>query len=277
MTKQTSLNPLVVADSVTKLQADARGAVAVAASHAGLFAAHEALAAGVVAVVLNDAGVGLTQAGIGGLALCERHGVPCVAVDHRSARIGDGADQLQRGRLSHVNSAAAHLGLHVGMLVADAVVRLQAAKLVATDPGDPPQEARETRVLPGALRTLVLMDSVSLVTPRDAGAVVLTGSHGGLLGGRAATAIKVDAFAAVYNDAGVGVDDAGISRLPALDARGIAGATVAAGSARIGDGRSTYESGVLSHINHRARALGACVGMRADAFADLMCRASAST
>ncbi|KTT18926.1 hypothetical protein [Pseudacidovorax intermedius] len=277
MTRQTPLNPLVVADSVTKLQADARGAVAVAASHAGLFAAHEALAAGVVAVVLNDAGVGLAQAGIGGLALCDRHGVPCTAVDHRSARIGDGADHLRRGRLSHVNSAAAHLGLHVGMSVADAIERLRIAKLAAADPGDPPQEARENRALPGALRTLVLMDSASLVTPRDAGAVVLTGSHGGLLGGQASTAIKVDVFAAVYNDAGVGMDDAGISRMPALDARGIAGATVAAGSARIGDGRSTYESGVLSHINHRARALGARVGMRADAFADLMGRATAGT
>ena len=46
-------------------------------------------------------------------------------------------------------------------------------------------------------------------------------------------------FAAVYNDADFGVDDAGISRLPALDARGIAGACVSAWSARIGDGQST--------------------------------------
>ena len=35
-------------------------------------------------------------------------------------------------------------------------------------------------------------------------------------------------------------------RLPALDERRIAGLTVASSSARIGDGRSTYETGVIS-------------------------------
>ena len=47
-----------------------------------------------------------------------------------------------------------------------------------------------------------------------------------LLGGKPETAVKYDVFAALYNDADFGIDDAGISRLPALDARGIAGATV---------------------------------------------------
>jgi hypothetical protein len=47
-----------------------------------------------------------------------------------------------------------------------------------------------------------------------------------------------------------------VSRLPALDRRGIAAATVSAASARIGDARSTYEDGVLSRVNARAAALG---------------------
>ena len=62
------------------------------------------------------------------------------------------------------------------------------------------------------------LDSASLVVPEHHGAIVLTGSHGGLLGGRPETALKYDVRAAFYNDAGIGIDEAGVSRLPALDA-----------------------------------------------------------
>jgi hypothetical protein len=75
---------------------------------------------------------------------------------------------------------------------------------------------------------------------------------------------------ALYNDAGIGKDAAGVSRLPALDARGIAAATVAAASARIGDARSTYEDGVISRVNTRAASLGLREGITARAFVALM-------
>src|SRR5207237_589997 len=106
-------------------------------------------------------------------------------------------------------------------------------------------------------------DSASLVAPEHHDAIVITGSHGGLLGGRPETALKYDVRAAFYNDAGIGIDEAGVSRLPALDQRGIAAATVAAASARIGDARSTYEDGMLSRVNARAAALGLAAGMPA--------------
>ncbi|MCQ0019334.1 hypothetical protein [Actinomadura madurae] len=82
--------------------------------------------------------------------------------------------------------------------------------------------------------------------------MLVTGSHGGLLGGTPGTALRAAAAAAVFNDAGVGRDAAGLGRLPALDARGIAAATVSAASARVGDGRSTYHDGVLSARNEAA-------------------------
>ena len=85
-----------------------------------------------------------------------------------------------------------------------------------------PQEETRHRVAEGESGIAALaLDSASLVKPEDAGAIVLTGSHGALLGGRPETAIKVAVFGAVYNDADRGIDDAGISRLPALDQRGI--------------------------------------------------------
>ena len=76
-------------------------------------------------------------------------------------------------------------------------------------------------------------------------------------------ALRTDGFAAAFNDAGIGLEEAGIGRLPALDARGIAAFTVDAASARIGEARSTFEDGVISRVNATAARLGAAPGMRA--------------
>jgi hypothetical protein len=88
------------------------------------------------------------------------------------------------------------------------------------------------------------------------------------LGGRPQTAIAVEALAAVFNDAGIGIDRAGVSRLPALDARGIAAATVSAASARIGDARSAWATGRLSAVNRLAAQAGGAEGMRLPEFVD---------
>jgi hypothetical protein len=99
---------------------------------------------------------------------------------------------------------------------------------------------------PAWRRRIVLIDSASLIAPEDAGQIIVTGSHGALVGGNAQMALRVDGFAAVFSDAGVGADGAGITRLPALDTRGIVGLTVSAASARIGDAASLYEEGRIS-------------------------------
>jgi hypothetical protein len=111
------------------------------------------------------------------------------------------------------------------------------------------------------------------VTPDDKDRILIVGSHGQLLGGRPETALKYDAVAAVYNDAGCGIDGAGTSRLPALDARGIAGATVGHDSARIGDARSSWDGGVITHVNATAAAMGGKPGMTAQGFAGQIARA----
>jgi hypothetical protein len=64
----------------------------------------------------------------------------------------------------------------------------------------------------------------------------------------------------VFSDAGIGAEGVGITRLPALDARGIAGLTVSAASARIGDAASIYGDGVISHANATAQRMGARAG-----------------
>jgi hypothetical protein len=259
----------LVMDSVTHLAEEAAGRVACCASHGGVYAAWYAARKGVAAMVLHDAGIGRDRAGIAGLDFLAGHGVPGATVDFRSARIGDGADMVARGRLSFVNAPAAALGLEPGMGCGIALQRLLAARPPPPPPLQPMGESRKE--LPGARGIRVFaIDSNGLVLPADAGRIVVTGSHGGLLGGRPETAVKSAVLAALYNDAGIGIDDAGISRLPALQARGIAGATVDCHSARIGEGMSSWEDGVISVLNERAAARGGRVGQSARDFVAAM-------
>ncbi len=254
----------LVLDSVTHLTAQAAGRVALCASHGGVYAAWYAARHGVAAVILHDAGVGRERAGVGGLDWLAAGGVPAACVGHMTARIGDGADMLARGTLSCVNAPAAALGLAEGMAAAEALARLAAAGLPAATAGDEMDEARREVVGAGRAGVRVFaLDSNGLVLASDAGHVVVTGSHGGLLGGRPETAVKAPVLAAIYNDAGVGIDAAGISRLPALQARGIAGACVSCFSARIGDAMSTWNDGYVSALNPLAALRGGRIGQSA--------------
>jgi hypothetical protein len=110
-------------------------------------------------------------------------------------------------------------------------------------------------------------DSIGMVVDEDAGRILVLGSHGGLHGGDPASALGPAARAAVFHDAGVAADESGTTRLPALDARAIAAATVAHTSARIGDARSLWATGVLSRVNRIAAAAGARAGMTVPEFA----------
>lgn len=109
-------------------------------------------------------------------------------------------------------------------------------------------------------RRVIAMDSISLVVPEDAGAVVVCGSHGGTSSGE--IALEVTLAAAFFNDAGVGKDEAGIAALAMLQARGIPAGSVAHTSARIGDAKDCWENGVLSSVNAAAAALGCARGQR---------------
>jgi hypothetical protein len=250
---------IVLADTATKLGDAARGGVIVTGSHGGRYAAYLTLKAHPRAVIHNDAGVGKDQAGIAVIDMAQDLGVAAATLAHTSCRIGDAADMMARGVVSHANAAARVLGVVPGMICREAALRLVGARATGRDP-EPCEEARRVLETPGWRRCIVLIDSASLIAPEDAGQIIVTGSHGALVGGSAAMALRVDGFAAVFSDAGVGVDDAGITRLPALDTRGIAGLTVSAASARIGDATSLYEEGLVSHANATARRLGARPG-----------------
>ncbi len=253
---------VVLADTITRPPPGARGAAIVASSHGGAYAGGLALIAGCRGAIFNDAAFGKDAAGSGSLAIFDALGVPCAVVSHASCRIGEAADMWARGVVSAANAAAGRLGVHAGQACAAAAMAMAAAPMPIYAPPAPSAESRVVLREPGWTRAIVLIDSASLVRPEDSGAIVVTGSHGALIGGDPAKALQVDGFAGIYNDAGIGADGCGVTRLPALDARGIAGITVAAASARIGDARSTFEDGIVSAVNARAASLGAAVGQK---------------
>jgi hypothetical protein len=228
-------------------------------SHGGSYAAYLTLRAHPRAVVHNDAGIGRDEAGVAVIAIGQALGVAAATASHATCRIGDAGDMLARGIISRANALALSLGVAPGMPCREASVRLLAAVPSGRDPA-PVAEARRVLQEPGWRRRIVLIDSASLIAADDGGQIIVTGSHGALVGGNPAMALQADGFAAVFSDAGVGIEGVGITRLPALDRRGIAGLAVWAASARIGDAMSVYEDGRISHANATAGRLGAVAG-----------------
>lgn len=251
----------VIAPTMTKLP-DCRGLVVVTGSHGGAYCGQLAVAAGVRAAIFHDAGIGLDEAGVEALAILDRLGIAAAAVSHLTSRIGDTDDMMARGVLSRANGAATKVDVIPGQTCAEAAVLLARAPWHRAQL-EKSKEARRVWQPDGARRPITIIDSAALVdAAADRGAVIVTGSHGGLVGGDPAMALRAEGVAAAFNDAGIGIDRAGLGRLAALDARGIAAIAIAAASARIGDGQSTLD-GVISAVNETARARGACEGQRA--------------
>lgn len=247
-----------VGDSVTYFADLAPDDVIVCGSHGGETAALFGAASGAKGLILNDAGGGKDDAGTSGLAAVEPYGIAAATVSHTSARIGSGVDTWECGVISRSNRWADEAGVRAGMAAAEAA-RLLAARPAPARRDRPPTPAdRPPRVLAEGPPRIVVLDSASMVDATCIGAIVVTGSHGGATGGRAVRAAVAAAF---FNDAGVGKAEAGISRLPLLDRAGIPGGTAGHQTARIGDGWETYDAGILSHVNDRARSLGLRAGM----------------
>jgi hypothetical protein len=249
---------VVVVHSVTKLPAEANGAVVVGGSHGAVYAAYLSAKAGARGAIHNDAGIGRDDAGVSGLAWADEHGMAMAAVLSASARIGDGEDMLRRGVISRANRLARACGVKEGQPVAAAVECLKSAAW----PHDEPRPVSEGRHMAGRI---LCVDSISLADKRDRGRVVASGSHGGVPAGETAAAFGPQLV--FFNDAGFGMEHAGVAGLAILAKQDIAAAVVSTMSARIGDGRSTLLDGFISEVNEPAYRLGGRIGGTALALA----------
>ena len=111
-------------------------------------------------------------------------------------------------------------------------------------------------------RALFVVDSIAVAEPAMAGAVVVSGSHGGVSAARYVLALPVRPHAVFFNDAGIGRDQAGIVGLAMLEQVGVIAAAYSHDSARIGDAADGLDSGLVSRVNDSAMRAGLRAGQR---------------
>jgi hypothetical protein len=253
-------NPwLSIVDSINQLTSAHSGRVVLSGSHGGVYSVSKGRAFGPRGLIFNDAGSGLNEAGTAALKLGNQWGVPVCVIAHDSARIGDARDMLRRGFVSAANALARAASIMPGIACMEAAARLSdIAPAIPIADDDVGEYRHEVSLTAGA--TVICIDSASLIAPGDEGCIVITGSHGGLIGGKPEKAINVAAAFAAFNDAGVGRDEAGLGRLGPLDGRAIPAVTVGHMSAEIGNALSSLD-GVISHANTAAACLGARCGL----------------
>lgn len=257
---------ILVMDSVTKLAPEDAGKVLVAASHGGVYAGYLAAKGKARGVILNDAGGGLEDAGFASLDWADAFGMAAAVVDCMSAKIGDGADMIAAGRISHANRAAKAAGVNIGQPASAAAAAMAAGPMWPGEAPDLPESRFVISDNAGPSPKVIGCDSASLIQEDDAGQIVVCASHGGLLAAAPNYVLKAKLLAVVLNDAGIGKDRAGVARIAAANGMGVAAVAVSAASARIGDARSTWETGIVSTVNQLAAAMGAEVGMTTAAF-----------
>ena len=264
---------IILADSITHVvHPRDSGKVVICGSHGGYSAAVLALQRLIKGVIFNDAGGGKEKAGIAGLGILNQHGVPAAAVDACTARIGI-AEETKNGIVTYANALAQSAGVRIGSIAEDAAQIMASADTPSMRSFDGNMKVEEKMTVVythPAGRRIVAMDSNSMVTEDNQMDIIMTGSHGGRVG--SLPAVKYHVAAAFYNDAGVGKENAGISRLTWLEENNIYGAAVDANTARIGIGLETYNSGIVSHVNALAESVGIRPGIRAAEAARIILR-----
>lgn len=265
--EDTGTGRIVTFDSATFVQGFygntlARNDVVVAASYSGVLCARMIASTKPRGVVGLDCAIGKDGAGIAGLAFYEALAIPAVAVDVMTAEMGNGRDLYENGIVSRVNELALQFGIKPGIAAKDAAARLKAITHIDAEALFANKENREVIYTNPHGRSIVCTDSIAFSREEDRGRNVLcTAGHTG----RSVVDYIIDSgvWGFICSDGGIGKNNSGISALPFANAAGIAGASVSALTARMGDGHSTYFDGVISAMNDLAKAKGVFVGQSA--------------
>lgn len=114
---------VIVLDSVSHIKKEHTRCIIVCGSHCGISAAEHTLPFSPLGIIFNDAGKGKDDAGIKGLELLQeqKHPIPAATVCYMSARIGDGMDTYEFGKISAFNTAAEDRGVAIGMTAKKAI------------------------------------------------------------------------------------------------------------------------------------------------------------
>ena len=241
--------------------------VVVTGSYSGVLCARFVSAHRPRGVVGVECAIGPEGASIAGLWYYEALDIPAVAVDVMTIILGNGVDVYERGVVSRLNEPARRRGIENGMSVRDCADKmLQVTELRKEAPAD---ITHRTTVFESEDGAIVCTDSIAFALPEDKNRNVLcTAGHTG----RSAVPYLESAMPKgfICSDGGRGRQDSGIEGLKLVAPLGLAGATVDARSAMMGNGLSTYHDGIISAINDPAASLGLTVGMTAKSAAELL-------
>jgi hypothetical protein len=241
--------------------------VIVVGSYCGTRILAPMFARGVKAVIATDGGIGKDEAGISGLKHGEAIGVPVAVIAAMSAETSNGRSTLL-GEISRANAQARALGIAPRMVAYEA-----AARLANAPPGKPvptPLGTEEAAVVveetargriwatPG---TTAIKDQI----PND---VICSGANASRVFSDGV--LRIAAKGAIANDAGIAKNNSAVEGVKLLGERGIPTAAAVTMSARLGEGLSTWNDGVVSVVNPVAVARGVNVGMPVKEAARLM-------
>ncbi len=118
--KQEGKFRIIVTNTAGSYDENNKNDVVIDGSHFGVNSAKMAVDATVKGRIGNDAGIGKNSAGIAGLNILEKVGIPSAAVSSMSAKIGVGMSTWDTGKVSTVNESARKIGVKVGMTTKEA-------------------------------------------------------------------------------------------------------------------------------------------------------------
>ena len=222
---------------------------------------------GIKAVIATDAGIGKDDAGISGLKHGETIGVPVATIAVMSADTSNGRSTLL-GEISRANAQARALGIAPGMVAYEAAERL--AKAPAGKPIPTPLGSEEAAVVVeqtvrGRIWATPGTTAIKEQIPND---VICSGANSSRVFSDGV--LRMAAKGAIANDAGIAKNNSAVEGVKLLGERGIPAAAAATMSARLGEGLSTWNDGVVSAFNPVAAARGVKAGMPVKEAARLM-------
>jgi hypothetical protein len=223
---------------------------------------------GVKAVIATDAGIGKDNAGISGLLHGETIGVPVATIAAMSAETSNGRETLLLGTISRANAQARALGVELGMLAYEAAFRLAkapAGKSVPTPLGAEAKAAVVETIGNGRIWAASGTTAIKEQIPND---VICSGANSSRVSSDGV--LRMGAKGSIANDAGIARNNTAVEGLALLDEKGVPCAAVGTMSARLGEGLSTWNDGVISVANKAAMARGVKTGMTAKEAARLM-------
>jgi uncharacterized protein YunC (DUF1805 family) len=223
---------------------------------------------GVKAVIATDAGIGKDNAGISGLLHAETIGVPVATIAAMSAETSNGRETLLLGTISRANAQAQALGVEIGMLAHEAAARLAKAPAGKSIPTSVGAEEKPVVVEQTASGRIWATPGTTAITDKIPNDVICSGANSSRVSSDGV--LRMGAKGSIANDAGIARNNTAVEGVALLAEKGVPCAAVGTMSARLGEGLSTWNDGIISVVNAPAAKLGVKVGMTAKAAARLM-------